>query len=140
MFAVFSAAELFKVASISSRTLPYGHRHAKLSFHLYKEGYARPAPVRIGDPREAPGLQIQMSIQKDVPEQINSAMGKGGVPCPAIAVARASRCVIALVQDFPAAMRTVERFQASFFELGELFVAGMRKSGAAKRLEALSIS
>ena len=98
------------------------------------------APVRIGDPREAPGLQIQMSIQKDVPEQINSAMGKGGVPCPAIAVARASRCVIALVQDFPAAMRTVERFQASFFELGELFVAGMHKSVAAERLDALAIS
>ena len=99
-----------------------------------------PAPVRIGDLREAPGLQIEMSIQKDAPEQINSTMGKGGVPCPAIAVARASRCVIALVQDFPAAMRTVERFQASFFELGELFVAGMHKSVAAERLEALSIS
>ena len=89
MFAVFSAAELFKVASISSRTLPYGHRHAKLSFHLYKEGYARPAPVRIGDPREGPGLQTQMSdsqIQKDVPEQIDGAMGKGSVPCPATAL------------------------------------------------------
>ena len=26
--------------------------------------------MRIGDLREAPGLQIRMSIQKDVPEQI----------------------------------------------------------------------
>jgi NNP family nitrate/nitrite transporter-like MFS transporter len=44
--------------------------------------------VRIGDRREAPGPQIQMSveqIQKDVPEQIDNAMkttGKGdGIPC-----------------------------------------------------------
>ena len=51
--------------------------------------------MRIGDRREAPGPQIQMSveqIQKDVPEQIDSAMkttGNGdGIPCPAIGKAQ----------------------------------------------------
>ena len=124
----------------SSHRYEYG-RTSDLPQAQHRGCCIAPAPVRIGDLRAAPGLQIEMSIQKDAPEQINSTMGQGGVPCPAVALARSSRCVIALVQysDFCAAMRTVERFQASFFELGELFVAGMHKSVAAERLDALAI-